>query len=245
MKETDIFKIEAVNQKQKKSVFNRTNDNIEWAKWTWNPVTGCEHGCPYCYARHIAIRFNGGFRPTFHQNRLDAPLNTANKSDNRNVFVCSMADLFGDWVPQEWIDKVFGVVRKTPRWNYLFLTKNPKRYLDIQWPVNAWAGATADTQKRADDALGVFRDLEYSGTKPVITFLSCEPLSGYIRLKNVPIDWLIIGGRSKTSKMPEAQPEWEWVEGLLVQARERGIRIYFKPNLTIRPKEYPEGLIGS
>ena len=30
---------------------------IEWATHTWNPVTGCNHGCPYCYARSIARRF--------------------------------------------------------------------------------------------------------------------------------------------------------------------------------------------
>ena len=23
---------------------------IEWCDFTWNPVTGCQHGCPYCYA---------------------------------------------------------------------------------------------------------------------------------------------------------------------------------------------------
>jgi hypothetical protein len=27
------------------------NLNIEWALWSWNPITGCEHNCPYCYAR--------------------------------------------------------------------------------------------------------------------------------------------------------------------------------------------------
>ena len=30
---------------------------IEWCKYTWNPVTGCSHGCPYCYAAKIAHRF--------------------------------------------------------------------------------------------------------------------------------------------------------------------------------------------
>jgi pyruvate-formate lyase-activating enzyme len=25
--------------------------------WSWNPVTGCLHDCPYCYARDIANRF--------------------------------------------------------------------------------------------------------------------------------------------------------------------------------------------
>jgi protein gp37 len=30
---------------------------IEWTDFTWNPVTGCLHGCPYCYARGTAKRF--------------------------------------------------------------------------------------------------------------------------------------------------------------------------------------------
>lgn len=30
---------------------------IDWADATWNPVTGCLHGCEYCYARKIAERF--------------------------------------------------------------------------------------------------------------------------------------------------------------------------------------------
>lgn len=32
---------------------------IEWCDSTWNPVTGCYHKCPYCYARGIANRFSG------------------------------------------------------------------------------------------------------------------------------------------------------------------------------------------
>ena len=34
---------------------------IEWVKspngkqgYTWNPITGCLNGCPYCYARKLA-----------------------------------------------------------------------------------------------------------------------------------------------------------------------------------------------
>lgn len=30
---------------------------IDWCDSTWNPVTGCLHGCAYCYARRIAERF--------------------------------------------------------------------------------------------------------------------------------------------------------------------------------------------
>ncbi|MBF0524736.1 MAG: DUF5131 family protein [Deltaproteobacteria bacterium] len=91
-----------------KQTFNATNDNIEWAKWTWNPVTGCLHGCKYCYARDIANRFFGEYKfsPHFYPERLSAPANTTipvkriNEPGIKNVFVCSMADLFGEWVGQ-------------------------------------------------------------------------------------------------------------------------------------------------
>ena len=35
------------------------NTKIDWADMSWNPVTGCRHGCPYCYARKIAARYGG------------------------------------------------------------------------------------------------------------------------------------------------------------------------------------------
>ena len=35
---------------------------IEWTDFTWNPVTGCLHGCPYCYARKQTKRFSGDVR---------------------------------------------------------------------------------------------------------------------------------------------------------------------------------------
>lgn len=85
--------------------FNRTNDNIGWASWSWNPVTGCKHNCPYCYAREIGKRFDGHFNPTFHEDRILAPKNTNPITDSpagTRVFVCSMADLFGTWVPNDW-----------------------------------------------------------------------------------------------------------------------------------------------
>lgn len=35
---------------------------IDWCDFTWNPVTGCRHGCAYCYARKQAGRFSGDVR---------------------------------------------------------------------------------------------------------------------------------------------------------------------------------------
>lgn len=33
------------------------NTKIDWATASWNPITGCLHGCEYCYAREMAKRF--------------------------------------------------------------------------------------------------------------------------------------------------------------------------------------------
>lgn len=35
---------------------------IEWCDHTWNPITGCRHGCKYCYANHMVKRFAGDTR---------------------------------------------------------------------------------------------------------------------------------------------------------------------------------------
>jgi len=35
---------------------------ISWCHFTWNPLTGCNRGCDYCYARRQAARFGGDVR---------------------------------------------------------------------------------------------------------------------------------------------------------------------------------------
>ena len=222
---------------------NAVNDNIEWSKWSWNPITGCLHDCPYCYAKDIAMRYGKHFKPTFHKDRLSAPANTnipkrrINETGINNVFVCSMADLFGKWVDAEWIDQVIEVCTIQDQWNYLFLTKNPKRYLEFEFPKNCWLGASATNQKQFNRAIDVFTEIGSN-----IKFLSCEPLNEQIIVEELElaiIDWLIIGGRSKSTEMKAFQPEWEWVEHLFESARVASVPVYFKPNLTVRPKEYP------
>ena len=180
-----------------KPVFNAVNENIDWAKWSWNPVTGCKHNCSYCYARDIANRFLDqfpkGFEPQFRPERLEAlystiiPERRKNEKGIDNVFVCSMADLFGDWVSEKWINQILEVCGKSRRWNYIFLTKNPKRYLEFEFPPNAWLGATGDVNKRAAEAQDILSQITSH-----VTFLSCEPLLEKVELKKGAVDWVII-----------------------------------------------------
>jgi protein gp37 len=223
-----------------KPTFNRTNDNIEWASWSWNPVTGCLHGCDYCYARDIANRFYPEkFKPTFHPDRLTAPENTnpimEGTIGGRNVFVCSMADLFGKWVPEKWIAAVFEQVAKNPQWNFLFLTKFPQRLAEFAWPKNAWCGTTVDTQARVKTAEKAFAKVEAG-----IKWLSCEPMMERLTFGQIEaFNWIVIGGASASTKTKEFQPPWDWILHLCEQADHHGIPVYFKPNLKCR-KEYPD-----
>ena len=200
------------------AVFNRTNEMVDWAQWTWNPLTGCELGCLYCYARDIANRFYPEkFVPTFHPERLKAPHNTplppeaATDVGARNVFVCSMGDLFGKSVPQAWIEAVMAEVRAAPQWNFLFLTKFPQRLAEIEWYDNCWVGTTVDVQARVANAERAFRKIDAP-----VKWLSCEPLLERLTFSSLDMftGWSS-AGESASSQAPAFQPPWEWVADLM------------------------------
>lgn len=227
-------------------VFNKQkNEAIEWAQWSWNPVTGCKHDCPYCYARDIALSermrevYPNGWEPTFRSNALNAPENTkvpkeaALDTRYRNVFTCSMADLFGRWVPEEWIDAVMGTVRDSPDWNFLFLTKFPQRLKDVDIPDNAWMGTTVDMQARVRNAEKAFADV---GGK--VKWLSVEPMIEPLQFDRLDLfDWVVIGGASGSTQTPAWRPPFAWVYDLVNQCREAGCKVYMKTNLFGEPKD--------
>lgn len=225
-----------------KSTFNQQKGTeIGWAMYSWNPVTGCNHGCDYCYARAIATSrdmaayYPAGFTPLFHHERLDAPANTpvparaADDPAHGRVFVCSMADLFGAWVPQEWIDQVVASTVANPQWEYLFLTKFPQRYDRLQLPPSGWIGASVDEQHRAEPTLAAMRKV--SGVK--VKWLSLEPLLEPIRFSTLEgIDLIVIGAQSENiGQNPAFAPRFDWVADLVATARRDGCRVWLKTNL--------------
>lgn len=223
---------------------DQKNDNIEWALWSWNPVTGCKHNCPYCYARDIAERFyEQKFEPAFIPSRLSAPQNTRVPSEAqtnigyKNVFTCSMADLFGRWVPTEWIQAVLDSVSAAPQWNFLFLTKFPIRMAEFDFPDNAWVGTTVDCQARVKPAEDAFRRINAR-----IKWLSCEPMLEPLEFSDLGMfQWIVIGGSSKSTQTPEWHPPRAWISRVETKAHEVGCMVYEKTNLfpLIRLREYP------
>lgn len=225
--------------------FNKTNESVEWAWWTWNPVTGCNHGCPYCYARVIATSgrtagaFPNGFAPTLCPSRLSAPRFTKipkeaeTDSRWRNVFVCSMADLFGRWVPAEWVDAVIREARDAQDWNFLCLTKFPKRMAEFEMPANMWMGTSVDLQARVAAA-----EAGFARVNSKVRWLSVEPMLEPLRFKRMDLfNWIVIGGASAqpatadSPATPEWRPPFEWIVDLVKQARDAGVKVYFKTNL--------------
>ena len=229
---------------------------IEWCDSTWNPVTGCRHGCEYCYASRIAERFGKmkwptnelhvlyqpkerttkggaeavaaypfGFDPTLHRYRLDEPY----QRRGQNIFVCSMADLFGEWVPDEWIEEVMKACLLSPQHRYLFLTKNPGRYMKLaeagKLPEkdNFWYGSSVPTP----DTLFWWSDRHN-------TFVSIEPMmeafpsAGDCPVKKV--GWVIMGAMTGPGSNKH-QPKQEWVESLAQDAQAAGVPVFMKDSL--------------
>lgn len=230
---------------------------IEWADATWNPVTGCFHDCDYCYARKIARRFAGGtsaetggmhvlttpvertdgkagkvpyphgFDPTLHTYRLEE-LKAMRKG--RNIFVCSMADLFGRWVPEVWIKSVFNACKEAPQHNYMFLTKNPAVYLEIAmegWLPkgdNFWYGTTVTSPGMP---YPYFEENKYH------TFLSVEPMlesMGELKDAEHKPEWIIVGAETGNRK-DKVVPESSWIDELVIVCRENEIPIFMKDSI--------------
>src|SRR6266542_5518661 len=99
---------------------------IEWCDETWNPLRGtgdsrwmCQKispGCDNCYASRLNHRFGGPEYPVSFSPPVDPPQPNSwcvrldervrtqpyHWKRPRMIFVCSMTDLFGEWVPDEW-----------------------------------------------------------------------------------------------------------------------------------------------
>lgn len=182
------------------------------------------------------------FTPTFHRYRLEEPLK---KRKGQNIFVGSMADLFGRWVPTKWIVEVLDICRKAPQHNYLFLTKFPERYVELDHLAllpheeNFWYGATitnAEQMKRAADSIGQLR-------QEVRSFFSMEPLMEDVArsealemaYNGAYANWIIIGAMTGPGSESQ-QPCREWVERIVDDVKNElspfyPIPVFMKGNL--------------
>jgi protein gp37 len=212
--------------------------SIEWTRGddgtpgaTWSPVTGCtkvSDGCLHCYIdktppfRINHRKFNGDHIGAttgvqLHPERLGVPLGWRKP---RRIFVCSLADLFQDEVPDAFIADVFATMALAPHHTFQVLTKRHARLKALlnkptfptmvvyrmykrhsygappTWPLpNVWIGVSVENQQWADIRIPALLE-----TTAAVRWLSCEPLIGPVLLGR----WLTWADGSIRYSEPEA-----------------------------------------
>lgn len=227
---------------------------IDWCDYSWNPITGCNGGCSYCYARKIYQRFQKSFKLVFCPNRLNE-IDKIKKPSR--IFLGSVTDLWDRMAKQEWRNQIFKRVILNREHNFICLTKQPQnisiddcdKYLvNKKMPKNLWIGVSIESIDHMDRWVALSQK-EYIRHK-IISFepmLDSHPITNIIKCfeKYSYPDWIIIGSLTKSDKesMLNSRISATITIELLKNA---GIKtpIFVKDNVgrKIVQKEYPEEL---
>jgi protein gp37 len=228
--------------------------NIQWTDVTdnpihltkWNGENGghwCKKispGCTNCYAEAknqsnffswASHRFYHGEPPkTLTLNRALIQ-SWARCRKPKKHFVCSMTDLFGDWVTTEWQFEIFDAMVAAPKQTFQILTKRPqiafksiKEYCQInglvKLPSNIWVGVSVENQRYADERIPII-----SQVPAHIRFLSVEPLLEQVFLSLENIGWVIVGGESGSYARP---CRVEWIQSVVNQCQKLNVPVFVK-----------------
>jgi protein gp37 len=236
---------------------------IEWTDATWNPTRGCEKispGCKHCYAETFAERFRGvaghpyeqGFDPRLVPDALGWPLT---KRKPLRIFVNSMSDLHGDFVPFEYVDRVYASMALCRHHTFQVLTKRAERrreyalsrarsieFFDraareigytLRFEGMGLVGFPLPNVWEGvsveDRKYGVPRIAVLRDTPAAVRFLSVEPLLedlGTLDLRG--IDQVIVGAES--GRGARAMNE-DWVRSIRDQCAEQGVAFFYKQRI--------------
>lgn len=216
-------------------MLNKQGPNkIDWTDYTWNPISGCLHNCPYCYMLRMEKRFPGIMSPKFRINYLTDPHRLKKPS---KIFVSSSGDMWGDWVHRGHIQAVLESCEQAPRHTFQFLTKNLRRYMEFPQIANAWYWTTCDgTERTKHNINDLVRSVQRCHS---IRFVSFEPFLAPVDPDLFGISWIIIGANSNRGAK---KPPKEWADELICLARQQNIPVFIKNNYQYpeRIKEMPE-----
>lgn len=222
---------------------------------TWNPVVGCTHNCAYCYARKLQqsrlkhFPQYKDFEPKLIEHKLEE-LRRFDPSRDGYIFVVDMGDLFCEGVPDEWIDAVLNAIWRQAKigLRFLFLTKNPIRYLDWledfsrlrEYNIYIALGATIETNlnysqirgmppSNAPSPIARLYAMKYLRKKwDGALFISIEPILEFNihfreQIREIEPDWVYIGYDNHRNYLPE--PELWWTETLIGLLENDGITV--------------------
>lgn len=230
---------------------------IEWCTHTDNPVGGCYHACEWempdgqiaiCYAKATAesvarTSYPQGFEHHYWRPELIEAW-TKYKDTDRRIFVDSMSDLFGHWVPEEQILAVFAGMEVAHWHTFQSLTKNPPRLrmLNGRFPDNLWVGASSPpdfmwgrrmTKTRKEKWLN--QTLDTLGSLDAkVRWVSFEPVSWdlaeIVAAHPGAINWAVIGAATNGNRV--YQPDPVHIQNLLDVLDAQHVPVFFKGNLS-------------
>lgn len=228
------------------------NDLIQWPRakyWdrAWNPVIGCRPcspACENCYAKAWAGRFGKSFEP--HETNQRPPRSGV-------VFCGNMTDLFGEWVRHPCNPICYTGEDRGDGATYLYLTKRAERMFGVlrnkgitrfseelgreayvmfasgNTLRNHYFGFTAENQEWYDRRIGALAGYDVRWEELANLWISCEPLLGPINLRledyKMCVRWVVVGCESGHNRRP---CKIEWVEDIVQQCRNAGVRIFVK-----------------
>jgi protein gp37 len=173
--------------------------------------------------------------------RLSEKALSENLGTGKTIFVGSTADMFGSWVPKEWIFRVLGKCLDFSGNTYLFQTKNPagfdwflhpvdffppRRILGTTIETNRYLGGGAPSpQARFLAMRELFGARRMVSIEPVMDF-DLEIFAAWLR--EISPEFVSIGADSGGNDLPE--PGKEKLEALIAALRE-STEVRLKPNL--------------
>lgn len=224
---------------------------IEWTDETDNPITvkGGGHwcrkiseGCANCYAEAINTgnRFDFASGLTYTGKAPDLELNHkmlegwAKKRKPKRIFVCSMTDWCGDWIPRDWQFAMLQAMASAPNQTFMLLTKRADilRNLLFHWsetriatPLNVWIGVSVENQSTANARLPYLAEI--GDRFKANTFVSFEPLLEPVSIGDYArnIDLAIVGAESGKGARPMNE---DWVRSLRDEVKAANKAFFYK-----------------
>jgi protein gp37 len=148
------------------------------------------------------------------------------------IFIGSTHDLFGNWIPDEWIISIILRANQYTQLIFIFLTKNPKRYSEFNFPKNAWIGYSTTGP--------LYHEWD-SRHKKNIKFISVEPMMGEIVNTAYLHDtqWIILGAETGNRK-GRVEFNEDWKRQALEICYQNNIPLFVKNNAGGGWQEYPK-----
>lgn len=186
-----------------------TDTNIEWARHTFNPWTGCTKispGCKNCYAaafdkRHFREKVEhwgpGAPRLVATDKYWKYPARWARQAkadgSRARVFTASLADIFDAEAPIEERRRLWRTIEKTcENLDWIIVTKRPERIFDVMaeddlpayffLKCGVWLVISAENQKYLAQRIPWLMDVPAA-----VHGISAEPLLGVLDLSRIEV----------------------------------------------------------